>query len=66
MAKRRDVIKELEKNGWWAIGGTKHEKWTNGSQKTMVPWEREINEYTAKGIIKVATQNPGPNAKKRK
>ena len=65
VAKRRDVAKELSKYGWWSDGGTKHEHWTNGTQRTTLPWEREINEYTAKAIIKLAKANPGPKVKQK-
>ena len=58
--KKRDVCSVLNMYGWWKYGeGAKHEKWTNGEQKTTVPRHREINEYTAKGIINLARANPG-------
>lgn len=66
MAKRRDIAKKLHEYGWWSDGGTKHEHWTNGTLKTTLPWEREINEYTAKAIVKLAKANPGKNAKTKK
>lgn len=61
--KRRDLESKLKELGWWEVGGTKHGKWTNGTQITMVPRHKEINEWTAKGILKLASQNPVKGAK---
>lgn len=52
--KRRDVEKILRERGWWQVEGAKHDKWTNGIIATTVPRHSEINEFTAKGIIKIA------------
>ncbi|MHC4885797.1 MAG: type II toxin-antitoxin system HicA family toxin [Planctomycetota bacterium] len=58
--KKKDLCKKLGILGWWKYDeGTNHEKWTNGSQLTTVPRHREINELTAKGILKLAKANPG-------
>lgn len=58
--KKVDLCKQLTESGWWKYGeGPNHEKWTNGEQKTTVPRHREINEFTAKGILKLAQANPG-------
>jgi len=62
--KRRDLEKELTRLGWWEAGGTKHAKWTNGEKIQTVPRHAEINEYTAKSILRDAQKNPGPGAKK--
>jgi hypothetical protein len=62
--KKRDLEKQLRQLGWWEIDGTKHGKWTNGTQVTMVPRHSEIVEWTARGILKFAVQYPGPGAKK--
>ena len=44
--------------GWWKYGeGSKHEKWTNGKIKTTLPRHKNINEITAKVILKLARQN---------
>lgn len=57
--KKRDVEAELKKYGWWKYDeGANHEKWTNGELKTTLPRHREINEHTAKGIIRLAKNNP--------
>jgi len=60
MAKKRDVEKKLREHGWWPDGGTKHDHWTNGTQRTTLPRHKEINEHTAKGILRLAKANPGP------
>ena len=52
--KRRDLEKKLKQLGWWKITGAKHDKWTNGRDSVPVPRHNEINEYTAKGIVKEA------------
>ena len=58
--RKRDLCSTLGEYGWWKYGhGTKNEKWTNGEQKTTVPCHREINEYTARGILNLAKANPG-------
>ena len=54
--KRRDLIKKLEAAGYRADrddgGPTVYEK--DGSRPVQVPRHREINENTAKSILKVA------------
>lgn len=52
--KKRDLEKILIRNGYRKIDSNKHEKWTNGSQTLVIPHKhgQEINEYTAKAIIK--------------
>lgn len=57
--KKRDLEKKLRELGFWPDGGTKHDKWTNGDFVTMVPRHREINELTAKGILKDAEKAAG-------
>jgi len=58
--KKKFLVKRLRDLGWWKYGqGGSHEKWTNGEQKTVVPRHAEINELTAKAIIKTARANPG-------
>lgn len=50
----------MKEFGWWKYGeGSNHEKWTNGEQKLPIPRHAEINEFTAKGILKIAQSNPG-------
>lgn len=51
--KRRDLIKLLKANGYYLKrSGGNHDIYTNGKQKVPVPRHNEINEFTAKGIIK--------------
>lgn len=54
--KRRDLIKQLERLGFWYLRqGGDHELWTNGFGRPVpVPRHREIPETTAEGIIKQA------------
>lgn len=51
--KRADLIKRLEKNGWYLLrNGSNHDIYTNGVQKETIPRHREISERLAKTIIK--------------
>lgn len=51
--KRRDLIKKLEKNGWWLDShGGNHDIYTNGKEKETIPRHSEIKEFLAKDIIK--------------
>ena len=51
--KQKDLIRLLEKNGWWKLreGGT-HIVYTNGKESEVIPRHRELNELLAKSIIK--------------
>ena len=42
-----------------------HEKWNNGKESKAVPRHKEINEFTALGIIRFAGKNP-PERKEKK
>ncbi len=51
--KRNDLIKRLEKNGWWVVReGANHTIYTNGSKCEPIPRHKELNELLAKAIIK--------------
>ena len=51
--KRTDLIKLLEKNGWYLKrNGSDHDIYTNGVKNEPIPRHREINERLAKIIIK--------------
>lgn len=51
--KRRDLIKLLEKNGWYfKRDGGDHEIYTNGKDIEPISRQREIKEAVAKAIIK--------------
>lgn len=57
--KRRKLSQELSNLGWYKLReGANHEIWTNGIDKTEVPRHNEINEYTAKSILRKAKTNP--------
>lgn len=62
--KKRDLEKELRACGWLFLRpGGNHDIWTNGEINEPVPRRTEINEFTARAIIRKARNNP---AKKRK
>jgi mRNA interferase HicA len=51
--KRKDLIKLLEKNGWYLKRrGGNHDIYTNGEKSEPIPRHNEINERLAKEIIK--------------
>jgi len=53
--KRKDLEKKLQKLGWRLYRhGVKHDIWSNGMYEIAVPRHKEINEITAKTILKVA------------
>ncbi len=56
--KKKDIEKKLKKCGWrLERNGGNHDIWTNGDIKTPIPRHREVNERTAKSIIKKAEEN---------
>ena len=51
--KRRDLIRLLEKNGWWLEReGGNHTIYTNGKANEPISRQTEIDEVLAKKIIK--------------
>lgn len=51
--KRRELIKLLEKNGWYLKrNGGNHELYTNGMCIEPIPRHPQINERLARDIIK--------------
>ncbi len=53
--KKKAVIKKLIKAGWYLKRqGANHEIWTDGKKSTPVPRHTELDEDTAKGILKDA------------
>lgn len=51
--KRRDLIKLLEKNGWYLKrNGGNHDLYTDGNRIEPIPRHPEIKERLAKSIIK--------------
>ena len=54
--KRLDLIKKLRAAGWKITSGGNHDMAEHPSKpgKIPIPRHNEINEYTAKGILKAA------------
>ena len=51
--KRRDLVKLLEKNGWYLKrNGGNHDLYTNGERTEPITRHPEIKERLAKSIIK--------------
>lgn len=51
--KRRELIKLLEKNGWYIKrNGGNHDLYTNGKQTEPIPRHPDINERLARSIVK--------------
>lgn len=51
--KRRDLVKLLERNGWWLQrNGANHDIYTNGTSFEPIPRHTEIKETLAKSIIR--------------
>ncbi len=53
--KRKELEKKLRGLGWYlARHGQRHDIWTDGKQELSVPRHNEVNEYTARAILKEA------------
>jgi len=53
--KRRDLEMKLRELGWELVRhGARHDVWAKGEHEIPVPRHNEINEYTAKGILREA------------
>ena len=53
--KRKDLLKRLRAVGWVLLReGGHHSVFTDGVRTMSVPRHKEINENTAKGILKAA------------
>ncbi len=51
--KRRDLIKLLERNGWWLKrNGGDHDIYTDGVANEPISRQREIKEAVAQAIIR--------------
>jgi predicted RNA binding protein YcfA (HicA-like mRNA interferase family) len=51
--KHKDLVRLLEKNGWRKLReGGDHTVYTDGKETEPIPRHSEINEITAKSIIK--------------
>lgn len=44
MTRRRDVVKYFTDRGFYSMGGTKHEKFTNGTVTIRIKRHREIED----------------------
>ena len=53
--KRRDLERSLRDLGWSLTrSGSRHDIWGKGESELAVPRHNEINEYTAKAILREA------------
>ena len=53
--KLKELKKLLSQLGWYFVRhGGKHDIWTDGDREIAIPRHNEINEYTAKAILKDA------------
>ncbi len=53
--KRRDLERQLRELGWHLTRhGGRHDVWAKGDRELVVPRHVEINEYTARGILREA------------
>jgi hypothetical protein len=62
--KKRDLERELQRLGFWRADGSKHDKWTNGIHTDTVPRHIEINEFTAKQILRRCRDAPKAKAQR--
>ena len=54
MTKRRDVVKFFTERGFYSMGGTKHEKFTNGIVTIRIKRHREIEDEIFERLKKEA------------
>ena len=53
--KKKELERKLNKLGWWfKTHGGNHDIWTNGEAIEAVPRHSEINEFTARAILRNA------------
>jgi len=53
--KRAELETELRRLGWRFLRhGGRHDVWTDGDREVVIPRHTEINEYTAKAILREA------------
>lgn len=54
--KRRELVQKLNKLGWYPVRQSKHEIFGKVGQEHTIPVPRhaEINEHTARGILRAA------------
>jgi len=52
---RRELERHLREPGWYlSRHGGRHDAWTEEEREIVVPRHREINEITAKAILRLA------------
>lgn len=57
--KKKNLEQQLRELGWMFLRqGGSHEIWTNGEHQVPIPRHKEINELTARGILRKAEKNP--------
>lgn len=54
--KRRELVQKLNKLGWYPVRQSKHEIFGKGTRTIPVPRHTEINEDTARGILREAAK----------
>jgi mRNA interferase HicA len=52
--KLKNLQQKLGSLGWYLLRQGKHEIWTNGIETLAVPRHKEIDEFTAKSILRSA------------
>ena len=53
--RRGDLERQLRDLGWnLALHGARHDIWAKGDRELVVPRHVEINEYTARAILREA------------
>jgi mRNA interferase HicA len=58
--KRTELERRLRNLGWRFLRhGGKHDVWTDGDREVAIPRHSEINEYTAKAILREAGRAEG-------
>ena len=63
--RKSELEKRLREYGWWLDRqGGRHEVWTNGKLTEAVPRHREIDEHTARSILRKAETSPGQGARR--
>ncbi len=61
--KLKNLKRDLQRHGWYFLRQGKHEIWTNGIETVAIPRHKEIDEFTAKSILRAAEKFPGKKEK---
>lgn len=54
--KRRELVSKLNALGWFPVRQGKHEIFGKGTRTIPVPRHAEINDHTARGILREAAK----------